>query len=416
VKVLHLCFADSHEGGAIGAYRLHRAMLDAGIESRMLVVRKGTDDPTVTCIGLPGRVVNRLYRTASAAILQCQSPKNPSVRSLNIFPTGIHRRINRTDADIVQLHWINRNTISIAEIAKIKKPVVWKLPDMWAFCGTEHYLNPGDRERYREGYKSNNRQDSDRGIDIDRYVWRYKKKCWSNTDFRIICPSKWLATCAQNSSLFGGRKIHNIANPIDLNHYKPSASTGSVRQRYGLSTDKKIVLFGSLFATADRRKGFHHLKKAIALLADHEEINNLELAILGATGPDNTTLSGIAVRYLGSVYGDAELAAVYSEADVMVLPAELDNLPNTIQEAMACGTACVSFDVGGLPDMITHKRTGYLARPYDEADLAKGIAWVLAQAPAALSSEVRASAIETHDPNKRVAQYLEIYSELLAEK
>jgi glycosyltransferase involved in cell wall biosynthesis len=413
VKVLHLCFSDSRGGGFIGAYRLHRAMLSQGVESRMLVVHKHTDDPTVMSVGMPKQLLNRVYRTASAAILKAQVSRNGGVRSLNIFPTGIHRYINKSDADIVQLHWINKNTISIGEIAKIKKPLFWKLPDMWAFSGTEHYLNPGDHERYKEGYHSENRQHGDRGIDLDKALWQYKQRCWSDADFSVVCPSQWLANCAKESKLFEDRNIYNIPNPIDLDVYQPMSSKASAKQRFGLLKEKKSILFGSLKAMGDRRKGFQHLEKAIAILSKTEGANRFELAILGETGPAESTLHNIPVKYLGTTHDDNILVKAYSAADVMVLPAELDNLPNTIQEAMACGTPCVGFRVGGLPDMISHKKSGYLAEPFDEADLARGIEWVLNQPSSTLSDVVRASAKSTHDPAARVSQYLGIYKEKL---
>ena len=46
-------------------------------------------------------------------------------------------------------------------------------------------------------------------------------------------------------------------------------------------------------------------------------------------------------------------------------------------ESLACGTPCVAFDIGGMPDMINHQQNGYLAKHFDVEDLASGIAWVL---------------------------------------
>jgi glycosyltransferase involved in cell wall biosynthesis len=416
VKVLHLSYADSHEGAAIGAYRLHRAMLNEGIDSRILVQRKKLKDPTAIQIGLFRRAVIKIFRILSKVILRLQKPENFAVRSLNIFPTGIHRIINRMDVDIVQFHWINMNTISISEIGKIKKPIVWKLPDMWAFNGAEHYLSPGDPERYKTGYDRNNRPEGDRGLDIDRWTWRYKRKCWRAVTMTIVTPSKWLGDCARQSKLFQDYKVYNIPNPINLDHYKPYASKGEARQVINLPASKTLILFGAFKATSDRRKGFHHLQKCLEYFTSLENNENCELVILGSTGPENTTMYGMKVHYLGSVFGDDLLRAIYSAADVMVLPTEADNLPNTIQEAMACGTPCVGFDVGGLPDMIAHERSGYLAKPFDEKDLAHGIGWVLSQDHESLSHVVRDSAVKLHDPKKRVADYMEIYREVLGSR
>jgi len=61
----------------------------------------------------------------------------------------------------------------------------------------------------------------------------------------------------------------------------------------------------------------------------------------------------------------------------VVVPSRQDNLPNTALEAQACGIPVVSFNIGGLTDIIAHKKTGYIAKAFDAKDLAKGIFWVL---------------------------------------
>ena len=63
----------------------------------------------------------------------------------------------------------------------------------------------------------------------------------------------------------------------------------------------------------------------------------------------------------------------------MVIPSRQDNLPNTGVEAHACATPVIAFHTGGLPDIVQHQRTGYLAKAFDTKDLAHGIAWVLAE-------------------------------------
>ena len=72
----------------------------------------------------------------------------------------------------------------------------------------------------------------------------------------------------------------------------------------------------------------------------------------------------------------------------MVIPSRLDNLPNIGVEAHACATPVVAFHTGGLPDIVDHQRTGYLAKAFDTEDLAHGIAWVLAQRATGLSGGV----------------------------
>ena len=111
------------------------------------------------------------------------------------------------------------------------------------------------------------------------------------------------------------------------------------------------------------------------------------------------------------------MAAVYRSADLFVLPSLEDNLPNTIMEALACGVPCVGFRVGGIPEMIDHRRNGYVANFRDTADLAEGIRWVLRDADTeALRDQARHKVMRCYSQQSVAAQYIELYNEMIAQK
>jgi glycosyltransferase involved in cell wall biosynthesis len=99
--------------------------------------------------------------------------------------------------------------------------------------------------------------------------------------------------------------------------------------------------------------------------------------IFGASRPQEPLKLSLQSHYLGRLNDEISLAVAYAAADVFIAPSIQDNLPNTVMEALACGTPCVAFNIGGMPDMIEHQRNGYLAQPFESEDLAKGIVWVL---------------------------------------
>src|SRR5205085_3842933 len=105
---------------------------------------------------------------------------------------------NRNDSDIVNLHWVGGETMSIGDIGRIRKPIVWTLHDMWAFCGAEHYTDDGPAARWRHGYSAHNRSHHCAGIDIDRHTWNRKLQAWKNP-MHVVAPSRWLADCARKS-------------------------------------------------------------------------------------------------------------------------------------------------------------------------------------------------------------------------
>ncbi|MFC1831007.1 glycosyltransferase [Thermodesulfobacteriota bacterium] len=412
MNILHICYSDRGGGAAIAAGKLHNTMLSQGLQSNFLVINKKSDGKNIIQAPASTRILIQILFKISNLIKLLQKPSDNSYRSLNIFPTGLHHVINSLSPDIVQFHWINKNTISISEIAKITAPVVWRLPDMWAFCGTEHYVSE-NRNRYSKGYHKYNKDSSHHGLDLDRYIWEHKQKHWKNLKLTIVCPSKWLSHCAQNSHLFKNYNIFNIPNPIDLDLYTPAANTAEIRRRFKLPRNKNLIMFVSVDVDADKRKGYSYLFDALDIFSAKVNCNDFELVILGSAKTTLTHISGFKINYLGYKESPQEIVSAYNAVDTVVLPTEADNLPNVIQEAMSCGTPCVSFDVGGLPDMITHQHDGYLARPCESADLAQGLFWMFEQDSKLLRQNARRSAEITHCPTTRTQEYVNIYKKLI---
>lgn len=116
---------------------------------------------------------------------------------------------------------------------------------------------------------------------------------------------------------------------------------------------------------------------------------------------------------LGYVTDPRQMATIYNAVDLFCIPSLQENLPNTIMEAKASGVPTVGFDVGGIPQMIDHKRDGYLAKAEDAADLAEGIRWALFEADAGELLQLnRAAAVEAYSEDRVAEQYLKLYKEL----
>lgn len=358
MKTLHICYSDNAGGASKAAYRLHKAQRAQGLQSHMLVFRKETDDPFVFPMSALVRRRHQLAARATRHMLRLQDDGNPVHHSLNLFRTGIARDIGRMNPDIVHLHWIGSNMMAIPELAEVRRPVVWTLHDMWAFCGAEHYVDEGCR-RYVDGYAAGNRPPDERGIDWNRRAFMRKERFWKGLDIRFVAPSRWMAGCAGRSALFSGRPVSVIPNCLDRAIFRPGNKT-QARRALGLPQDKRLLLFGAAGATTDRRKGYDCLVRALSLLEDGVK-RRLCLAVFGADGGGAARETGMDVHYLGYLADERSLAQAYNAADIFAAPSLQDNLPNTILEALACGTPCVAFDVGGVPDMITAPERGRMA-------------------------------------------------------
>jgi glycosyltransferase involved in cell wall biosynthesis len=185
-----------------------------------------------------------------------------------------------------------------------------------------------------------------------------------------------MARCAAESVLFKDRRIEVIPVGLDHNLYRPRDKQ-TVREILGMPLDKKIILIGAMNFLKDKRKGGHYLKKAFELLVKVGCDEKYEVYVLGTSAPLIDQQFGFKTNYFGTNRDDLSLALLYAAVDVFVAPSIEENFSATVFESLSCGTPVVAFDIGGMPDMITHKQNGYLAKPYLVDDLAAGIKWVL---------------------------------------
>jgi glycosyltransferase involved in cell wall biosynthesis len=286
---------------------------------------------------------------------------------------------------------------------------------MWAFCGGEHVAPDHAQSRFRQGYLADNRPQGESGPDLNRVAWEAKRLAWAQQKFAIVTPSRWMATCVAQSVLFREATVRVIPNPLDTELVWTPIDRQSARSRLGLTQNKAYVLFGSAGGMT-QLKGEDLLRAAmpsvVAALGDE-----VELLIFGQYAPAgyDTAVWPCRVNWLGPVHDDRVMACIYSAADVMVVPSRQDNLPNTAIEAHACGTPVVAFSVGGLPDIIEHHKTGWLAAPFDTEDLGRGIQWILSdrQRWQVLSKHARDNAVAKYSPSAVVPQYIDYYQTVL---
>jgi len=404
MKILTISQSDSNGGAARAAYRIHKALRQQNIDSHMWVNDAGTNSEHVCGpdqLFIQGK--NKLRKLSGSLIPFSMRSSNKSLHSPAILSSQWPEKINSSDCDIVHMHWINREMLSISDIAKITKPIVWTLHDMWPFCGAEHYT---EDLRWKSGYFKHNRPDHEYGLDINRWVWERKRKWW-HKPMHIVTPSHWLGDCVRQSYLMKGMPVRVIKNPIDTDVWSP-VDKYEARKRLGLPVDVPLLLFGAMGGGADKRKGVDLLGAALKAL--HHELPDIQLMILGQDQSGATENNDYPVHYLGHIGDDNILREIYSAADAMVIPSRQDNLPNTGVESLSCATPVIAFDVCGLPDIVRHKHTGYLARAFDIDDLAKGILWVLSEAVNNLLSEkARNDAISRFSCKVVAKQYAELY-------
>jgi glycosyltransferase involved in cell wall biosynthesis len=414
MRVVQLSTGD--EGGAgRAAIRLHRALIDTGVDSTMIVNAKASTDWRVRAkSGLVSDVVQRARILAEQIPGAVAGIPEPHLFSPAITGSLRAREINALPVDVVNAHWTNLGYLSIAQFGKITKPVVWTLHDMWAFTGGRHYEDDTADARWHHPYSRSNRVPDGSRFDAERWVWQRKRRHW-NTPRHIVTPSTWLAILAASSDLLASWPIHVIPNALDTAIFKPR-SKSAARDFFDLPQEPPLILFSLTTGLNDPRKGWDLLKAALATL--HRTNPAVELAVLGHEAPPEPWDNELPrAHWLGRLHDDRALAMAFSAADVSVVPSRQDNLPQTGTEAQACGCPVVAFRIGGLPDIVRHQETGYLADAFNPQDLAGGLAWVLddPQRRDALSAAARERAVQLWSQPVVSAQYADLYEQALAE-
>ncbi|WP_159309867.1 glycosyltransferase family 4 protein, partial [Spiribacter roseus] len=408
-KVIHLNHSDISGGAARATYRIHHSLRYAGVDSRMWVNKATAGDWTVEGPATKGRKALAAVRgRAVSPLVKTLKTGNPIIHSPAILPSQWVKRINTSDADIVHLHWVQGEMLSIANIGRIQKPIVWTLHDMWAFCGAEHYT---EDHRWRDGYRRDNRPSHESGFDLNRWTWQRKRKHWQRP-MHIVTPSQWLADCVRVSTLMSDWPVDVVSYPIDIDRWS-SIEKNLARELLGLPQGVPLLLFGAMGGARDPRKGFDLLINALDQL--DKQIPGLELVIFGQLEPMSKPDLGFPIHYAGHLHDNISLRVLYSAADVYALPSRQDNLPLTCMESLSCGTPVVAFNTSGPPSMVEHKKTGYLADAFDAKDFARGITHLIDHcADGNFGKSARVYAERCFSPNIIANQYLDIYKKVLA--
>lgn len=418
MKVLLISKGARIGGAAVAARRLLETLRDQKVEARMLVQENGDPETAIfdTGSGFIKRGLN-LARFILERLTYLPREKDKSFR-FKFSPANTGENLSRNplvkEADILHLHWINAGFISLRSLQRLLslgKPVVWTFHDMWAFTGGCHVALDCRKFTVECGQCPYIKRPGER--DLSNRIWRRKKRIFKNANVTVITPSQWLNDQVRSSSLLGHWDVQTIHNPVDQNQFKP-AIRESACHRLGLDPLKKYILFGAT-TVKDTFKGYSYFLEATEILnKDLGADNNVEILLFGKTTDEDSGLFPMKTRNISFIKSTPTMVDVYSVAHLFAIPSLIDNLPNTIMESMLCGTPVVGFRTGGIPEMIGHKRDGYLADYRSVQDLADGMKWVLmSESYDALSAEARKAAIKRFPRKQAAEKYIELYRKLL---
>jgi glycosyltransferase involved in cell wall biosynthesis len=411
--------ATSVQGGAgIAARRLNDALRREGVESRMVVRYsggvEGVEQVEPVRRDLIGKVVGRVdawrfrrernrYRTTEpAGRSYVRDDRVPGIYCLD--PASLH-------ADVLNLHWIVGLIEAGSFFARLPRgmPVVWTLHDMHPFTGGCHYAAGCDGFLARCG--SCPQLGSSDPDDLSARVHRRREQAYASlmrATTRIVTPSRWLASEARRSTLVGDFHVETIPNSVDTEIFRPG-DKAAARAAFALPAHGPVLVFVAE-NTGLHLKGLDLLETA---LCSPGIAKGVTLAVIGSKPARFATDSRIA--WLGTIDTEARMAQALCAADVFVAPSRVDNLPNVLLEALACGTPVVGFDNGGIADVIRPQVTGLLAESENVTSLAACIDQLLRDEGlrARLSLACRTVAEKEYAPAVQAHRYMRLYESLL---
>lgn len=416
MRVLIINTSERIGGAAVAASRLMESLKNSGIKAKMLVRDKQTEQITVVALKKNWSLVWK-FVWERIVIWQANHFKKSNLFAVDIANAGcdITYLPEFQQADVIHLHWINQGMLSLKNIEKILasgKPVVWTMHDMWPCTGICHHARQCTRYEqechhcpflYGGGGKR----------DLSHRIFLKKKKLYQGRHITFVACSRWLESLARKSELLSGHTVMNIPNPINTNLFKPH-DAAEARRKCNLPQEGKLILFGSVKIT-DKRKGIDYMIEACKLLAEkHPELKDeLGVVVFGNQSEQMESLLPFKVYPLNFVSNEHQLVDIYNAVDLFVTPSLEENLPNTIMEAMSCGTPCVGFNVGGIPEMIDHLHNGYVAQYKSAEDFANGIHWILTEPEYdTLAEQAHRKAVGSYSERAIAKRYIDVYNKI----
>ncbi len=419
MKVVHVTTSDTG-GAGIAASRLHRALLEEGVDSHFLtLIKSGNSIPNHTQY-FPGE--GRIFKP----LINSYFSLRKSLRYRNIYINGFERMFNKKingrstefdsfsnlqsgynlqdhplikSADIVHLHWVSDNFFDFRTFFKNnRKKVVWTLHDMNPFTGGCHHSD--GCMKFKSDCDVCPQLFGTSDLHYAKYLLSEKLRSGiSKSDVQIVTPSEWLGDLSKVSKLFGSFSHSVIPNPINPDEFR-IYPVKEAREYFGLPLDRKLLLFNAS-TISNKRKGLHYLIEAVNLLK--------EKVVLVAIGNSSVINDNSEIHSLGYLKTSDEVSKAYSAVNTFVLPSLAENLPNSICESLICGTPAIGFAVGGVPELINNQ-TGKLVPSGNVKLLADAIDEVLRRPEMYDEQELRKRAVAKFGSRMVASRYIEVYA------
>ena len=403
VKILHINTLFSQGGAALLMQLLARNLeLRNGIKQYFVV---GENTGEVAENVFPTREKNLVF--GYKKLSRIFSEQGFLYQFLPIESRLILKTAKEIAPDIIHIHNIHGGYFQTNLLPKLAKiaPIVWTFHDMFPITG--HCAYSFECEKWKSGCGNCERLDIYPAIKKDRtrFLWNYKNKIFNSAGVTIVTPSFWLKKCVEESFL-KNKDIRLIYNGIDLENFKKTTKS-ETRKELKLPENKKIVLFSANGGVKNPFKGGEFVFETFEKLKNISDI--LFLNIGGDRGQKSENWQDF-----GYVKDPKTMAKLYSAADVYLFPTLADNCPLTAIESLTCGLPVVTFETGGIPEIVENSKSGFVVEYKNEEKLVEALEKLLDDDELREKMAKNAVAASKKFSLERMAlEYLRLYGELL---
>lgn len=408
MKILLVNTTSRTGGASIACQRLKHALEGRGHEVRLMV----RADVAKEALKLQRAVAKLKFIWERLCLLRYI----PYSRVFSIDDGRCGRDITATDdyrwADVVHLHWVNQAMVSLPQLSRLferckadGKRVVWTLHDIWPATGICHL--PGSCEKWKTGCSGCPLLRASHH-DLAASVAEQKMRAYQQGDVRFVACSQYMRDHVLQAALMRSQQVTNIPNSLDTDFFSPGQEE---RQRLGLPSGKRLVLFVA-YNVNDDNKNFRLVQQAVEKIVAATPSKQDEIAIVpvgknATQWKDRFSCEVVPFEYVSD---NAMMRSLYRSCDVLAVASKMENLPNTIAEAKACGLPVVATRVGGVPEIVNHTNSGFLVASDDAESMAEGLRFVLFEADAAaLSAAARQEAVTNYSEENVAQRYEQLY-------
>jgi glycosyltransferase involved in cell wall biosynthesis len=418
MKILFINLKDIEGGAAAAAYRLSKGLETYyRTENYFVVKEKRSGDGNIfNTIDKQSESLEKMMIFTEFMVDRVFNKFGFQYYYLPFSPGFILKKARELKPDIISLHIMHGGYFKTSHIKKLSKiaPIVWTLHDMWPLAANAAHTFGDESWKQLRGSKQETKIYPHIGINRGKQLLKRKRRIYKKSNLHVVVPSQWLYNLVKQSPVFENKPIHRIVHGLDLELFKPG-DKASCRRALGIPGDAKVLMFSSSDDLARSPWKGGQLLVDILTAIDARADNQIETLVLGKGQLSPLKhLKNLNLQQMGYINNEKLITILLSAADLFIYPSKADSLGLVLVESIACGTPCITFDLGGCTDVIQNNVSGYLIEPFDTKEFAHKTIEVLnnKEKLASLSETSRKFAEENFDIADMAKRYHELFSSI----